>query len=650
MTAMLAPVAGMQFSSISTDDDTVASVTATATKESQQVAVTIDADGTATGPEKKDGGKELKKLKKPRAKRLCDPRIVKRVCSEAFEGGDDKHAEWDQIASAVSASKDTVAKLRTTLELEVNPVKCQKLCKALVTNLRSAGATVPKRSDEACVCKEGKATCGVDVGERKIRGSVHNLKEKHHGGLTDDVTDDNEEVQVQDQDIISIDIISDGDCPDGSCISYKQEELVASLARLFHIFPNFECGTKMSLLQGPLIQGVSSEPSGWSRKIEDAKAQAQAWTDFARGQLNANTGAEERARWFGGSGTKSNSVVKTRIKESLNWISSKISGANYVYVPDNYNGGSGTKCQGSSTSGVLAFVLSYSVPNRAQGDFRAASYKQCGSNIAQSQWLAQSCVLDASGNLIVFMCQKWANFAEDSRTSTIVHELIHHTGPSDVAGYDSAQIQAASQANQLENAENYAEMVADIVDGDCVDTNGWIIDSQNWNCASFARYSNLCSSYGGSTETSMKGGDGTNANAACCVCGGGTRSGPSYSSGDPVPTPSPTPSPSPTPTPTPTRRRRAPEPTRRRRAPAPTRRRAPPSSSASYPCGTTEPYFCSRYSSYCGNVQASLTYTIRSSSGRVTCRQQATITRWCPQTCGTLLQQSEVLFLEEAVH
>lgn len=348
-----------------------------------------------------------------------------------------------------------------------------------------------------------------------------------------------------------------------------------------------------------------------------------------------------RRKWF-----KIHVSCETRVKESLNWISSKIAGANYVYVPDNYNQGDGTKCEGSSNSGVLAFVLSYSHPDRAEGDFRAASYKQCGSDVAQSQWLAQSCVLDASGNLIVFMCQKWANFAEDSRTSTIVHELIHHTGPSDVAGYDSQQIQAASQTNQIENAENYAELVADIVDGDCVDTNGWKISSQNWNCASFATYSNLCPDYGGSTQSSLKGQDGTNANAACCVCGGGSRSGPTYSSGDPTPTPAPTP------TPTPPTRRRAP-PTRRR-APAPTRRRRAPtrrrSSSASYLCGTSEPSFCGGYSQYCGKDWARVTYTL--TSGGSTCQETATITVWCPQTCGSLLQQSQgkVLFLEEAVH
>jgi hypothetical protein len=560
--AILAPVLGMH-SSMSSMGDMVA----LAPGERQQLA--IDADGTvhvALGKNDDDKGKEpgtkLKKAKKPhRAKKLCHPKIVKRVCSEAFEGGNGKHAQWDQIRSAVSASEAAVTTLRTTLELEVDPVRCRKLCKALVTNLRSTGATVPARSDEACACKDGKATCGVDVGERKIRGAVHILKERRNAGLADDLEDGDEEIKVPDQDVVDPEI--DGDCPDGSCVSYTHEELVASLARLFHIFPNFECGNKTSLLQGPLIQGVSREPSGWSSKIQAAKLQAQAWTDFARGQMNANTAADERARWFGGSGTKSKAVVKDRIKQSLNWMSSKISRSKYVYVPDNYNQGSGTQCSGSSNSGVLGFVWSYTSPRRADGDFRAASYKKCGSNVAQSQWLAQRCVLDEWGNLIVFLCNRWANFAEDTRTGTVIHELIHHTGPSDVAGYDSKKIQAASQANQIENAENYAEFVTDIVDGDCVDTNGWMIASQGWNCASFAQYGNLCTQYGASTQSWMKGQDGRNANAACCACGGGTRSGPSLS---------PSPAPRPTPTPAPTRRRRAPAPTRRRRAP--TRRRA----------------------------------------------------------------------------
>jgi hypothetical protein len=469
-TAILAPVSGRHFTLLPTEE----MVSSDSAVDRQRLAV--GADGTIVGLGNEDGGKGegqgrtkntqggngLIKAKKSRAKRLCHPKIVRRVCSEAFEHGDDKHAQWDEIASAVSASKATVAKLRTTLGLEANPVECQKLCKALVKNLRSAGATVPERSDEACVCKEGQATCGVDVGERKIKGSVHNLKAKHNAGLTNDIaTDDNWELKAQEQDITGMDIKSEEDCSDGSCIPYKQEELSASLARLFHIFPNFECGTETSLLQGPFGQ----EPFGWNSKIEDAKVQAQAWTDFTRGQLNANTAADERATWFGGSGTKSTSAVKTRIQESLNFISTKIARARYVYVPDNYQTSSRTACRGSSTSGVLAFVISSSIPRRALGDFRAASNPQCGRDVAQSQWLDRNCVLDASGNLIVYMCQKWANFPEDSRTSTLVHELIHHTGPSDVGGYISAELQAESQINQIETAENYAEFVQDVVDG-----------------------------------------------------------------------------------------------------------------------------------------------------------------------------------------
>lgn len=415
------------------------------------------------------------------------------------------------------------------------------------------------------------------------------------------------------------------------------------MARLFHIFPNFQCGTKTTLLQGRLLPGVSAAdlPTNWSTKIETAKAQAQAWTDFARGQFNALTTEDERTKWFGGTGTRTSSQVRTRVQESLNWISQKLAFANYVYVPDNhvittynydYSAATGTskKCTGSSSSGVLAFVLSYTTPVVTAGDFRGASYLKCGSDVPESQWLNRSCVLDSDDNLIVFMCQKWANFAEDSRTSTIVHELIHHTGPSDAAGYDSTQIQAANQTDQLDNAENYAEMVADIVDGDCEDTTGWIISSQKWDCAKFSLYSNLCADYGNSTESYLLGADGTNANVACCVCGGGTRNGNSYSADDPTPAPDAT-----------LARRRAPPvrrraPPVRRRAPTQPRRRAPaqsPSGSDSQnSCGgTSEPSFCPDYLSYCGNPYVNMEYTVTTNG--VACTKGQSITLWCPDAC-----------------
>jgi len=71
-----------------------------------------------------------------------------------------------------------------------------------------------------------------------------------------------------------------------------------------------------------------------------------------------------------------------------------------------------------------------------------------------------------------------------------------------------------------------------------------------------------------------------------------------------------------------------------------------PSPPPSYPCGTSEPSFCDGYNQYCGKDWARLTYTLTSSGS--TCQETATITVWCPITCGSLLQQSEVLFFEVA--
>jgi len=561
----------------------------------------------------------------PKDRGLCDAVQSAKICGHFNEDWSKVDTTtWAKIGESLSACPADMKKLQSKLAPKLKSrgpeVSCQSLCNALVKTAKRK-YLLPDSSDKACVRFDDNPKsghCDIDVGWEGIHGiqkEMHPLKDHL---MTSDKEDKTTLLQMAEEQYEKQE----------DCITYHAEELFCQLSHRFRIhiacaktkvFPSDD--TSQNLLETNGTNGISSQgytvengwrycsntigSSDWNTKIATAKARAKEWVDYAVMQFEGGLAYVEREAWFSGrrrwgSGSDSTvaSRVKTRVKQSLNFVSLKINSANWVQVADRsessggelcgcgrsgYNGeypsgcGAGTgNYINCNAGGTLGYVLKPSISTNAegatinQGDYWEVDsanwnprYEQnkCSSSYTSSQWIYNRCVLDSNGDLIVYMCNKWGHFGEASRISTVVHELIHQTGPGDTGGYDHNSIQQDPLATQLDTAENYAALAADVNE---IPSRLCIHESEgnSWTPGE-------CECLRGQTKVEA------NCGQPCYQCRGtGSYASPDHRrrvSSSPPRRRAPSSSPPRRRAAAPPRRRRAPPP--RRRAPAPPRRR-----------------------------------------------------------------------------
>jgi len=82
----------------------------------------------------------------------------------------------------------------------------------------------------------------------------------------------------------------------------------------------------------------------------------------------------------------------------------------------------------------------------------------------------------------VYLCNSFLSQAEDYQVGVLIHEAVHHSGPTDVT-YDTNQMQREYQSRQLENAANYQYFAQTVAKGgSCEDQDG--------NCRHYTSYCN----------------------------------------------------------------------------------------------------------------------------------------------------------------
>jgi len=186
------------------------------------------------------------------------------------------------------------------------------------------------------------------------------------------------------------------------------------------------------------------------QEIAVSDLRAKAWVSAVIGELKAFKTSSFRAKWFGGSGSLSETQVRDRVSRTMNFIGRELTdGMRYVYPGDD---ASNTACGG----GVIAYILRYA----GEAGYSETTGPVCNSGTDNP--MTKECAIDESGRYYVYLCKIWfTDMTRDTRISTLVHEGAHHAGPADVT-YDKAAMKSASQAQQLNNAANYQNFAQDV--------------------------------------------------------------------------------------------------------------------------------------------------------------------------------------------
>jgi len=187
-----------------------------------------------------------------------------------------------------------------------------------------------------------------------------------------------------------------------------------------------------------------------SASIAARHATAKAWEATLLRELAQYKTQPFRAKWFGGSGALSEWDVRQRVVRTLNFVKRQLDiGIHYVYPANNVPGNA---CQ----QYTLAFVYKEYYSPRPTG-YAESTMPQC--DVDPSSRL---CAMDSQGKYVVYICEWYNHFADWKQVGTILHEVVHHANPNDVT-YDEAAMVRLSQAQQLDNADNYAHFGSDVV-------------------------------------------------------------------------------------------------------------------------------------------------------------------------------------------
>mmetsp|Transcript_8642 Transcript_8642/g.18842 ORF Transcript_8642/g.18842 Transcript_8642/m.18842 type:complete len:935 (-) Transcript_8642:369-3173(-) len=262
-----------------------------------------------------------------------------------------------------------------------------------------------------------------------------------------------------------------------SCLHYNVRQAVEQLAALFRFFPLWG---QLSITTPPLAGNESSNSSELRNDtlssasdvaanatvpiyideaeeleareaIAESEALARAWVSTVITEMNAWATAQFRSLWFGGEGDIDETAVRLRILRTMNFVSREFGdGINYVYPGDN---ATGTACGNN----IVAYVWKYEAPVGEEG-----YWETTGPVCDRGQAFDERCGVDGDGRYFIYLCRRWLELSNsNTRVATLVHESVHHAGPTDIS-YDTDQMQGLSQDAQLNNAANYHNFAQDV--------------------------------------------------------------------------------------------------------------------------------------------------------------------------------------------
>lgn len=498
---------------------------------------------------------------------LCWNPLVKKVCSK-LTNGDPKMSAPDLLQDLFSASRKSVKAFVAELNGKGrrSMTHCRSLCKRSLKYAVRQQLIVPDGHDKGCIKSSGKWVCEVDLSPKHIadeeRVDLESPTQPDHG--VDEAADESSSVLegaargivarrttvaskpkegASQSAFMAIGAgASDGD------VEQSPEQMALKTLRLFRIYVSHPDDDEKiingedssSLLS---LNGTSATMSS-TTAIATAQVQARAWVSTVLGEMASFSTGTLRSKWFGGSGTKSTTEVRTRILNTFNFMDSQLADMNYLYPADD---ATGTSCGGST----LAYVWKWT--SNEEG-YEETKGPVCSSF---SQAKTKNCAVDSAGHYIVYLCKYWyESFGEVARTSTFVHEAAHHTGPSDVS-YDVSTIKSMSQEQQLNNAANYQRFGEDLTltAWDCADKDA--VSGLPYTCSggpcSCGPFKDMCdhATHGATIREQCK--------ATCDLCQAPTGSStpPRRRRISTTPPRRRRATPSPTPSPTPPRRRRA---------------------------------------------------------------------------------------------
>lgn len=385
---------------------------------------------------------------------MCDQNIVEQTCHKLNGGVASETITKAVLQELLVAKQSDIDEAWEALGLDNQVVRCKDLCGAVVHYARATGELLPPSSDVACYSLHGKDFCNVDVSPVTFAEKLSHLQMEQPPDHGVQIVDDDEDestgpslVQTADgkltlrpqssaQSVGAVSAVEDR--------AYEVWEVVIRIANFFRIFPwhrSSESESKLAFVQDAQTSNASNS---MSQTIAARNAQAQSWLTTIMGEMRSRSTTPFLKRWFGGSGSKSSSSVRSDILKTLSFVDRElVDGIRYIYPA---NRASPSYCDG----GTIAYVT------RTPGS--PSKSPVCNS---EAEAFSKRCAVDRSGRFFVYLCEIWGTMDEMGQISSMVHEAVHHWGPRDVK-YGSIATQKLSQKDQLKNAANYQYFAQDV--------------------------------------------------------------------------------------------------------------------------------------------------------------------------------------------
>jgi len=427
---------------------------------------------------------------------LCNEEIVEETCALFREDGSEFKNALELVTEQMKASADDADAFFQKIEADES-THCVDLCSKALAYARKESLIIPEEHDKGCIKIGGGWTCNIDLSLKHIadeeRIALASDEDPDHRGSEDGessvrlVPDPASLAQVQEQGIVlSRTVLAAPPTPPSEHTSFASmgatagSDTVGAAVReattkntvdqdpirmatktlgLFRIYVKRGDDDKRVIIDEDALSslvdlnGTAETADAAQTAVQTAQTQAQAWVTTILRLLNAGQARQYRQKWFGSSGSLSESAVKEHLVKTFNFMDKELADM-YFFYPGDHASNSG--CSRSGSGGTLAYVWKYV---RNERGYHETTGPRCGQ---ATEARTKQCAVDANGNFIVYLCKFWYDsFGESDRIATVVHEAAHHTGPSDIT-YSKTQAQQLPQSDQLHNAANYQRFGEDV--------------------------------------------------------------------------------------------------------------------------------------------------------------------------------------------
>jgi len=407
---------------------------------------------------------------------ICANSIVAKACKD-IKNNHLTTIAWQDLASLLSATPSATAKFRDAVGLGQgemkDSIKCSTLCQTVAAYVGKR-TKLPPSSNVGCYKTYMGVNCSVQLGGKRINRIMahagtskgadfqHSVKQKEQPGEIPKDNKSESKLRMSKENVRSF-------SKSKNKVPYKPWDFAIRVAMAFRFYPA-EHEVKVFHTKSEVVKGVVKGGVPQAKSVEVVAklvTQAKAWVNRVIMKMKRRQTLKFRKKWFGGFAAHPWSVkrVRQQILLALNFVVRELDNTIYV-VP-----ASAKKCEGTTGGGIMGFVFK---ANRQSSDppapqYMVTKFPRCKKEIKPSEFEAKECGLTSEGNFIVFLCKRWYDWprishdpTDSTRIGTIVHELIHHTGPQDKSYDEKKMRNMLSQAEQLNNAASYQRLVWDV--------------------------------------------------------------------------------------------------------------------------------------------------------------------------------------------